>query len=429
MKVFGSIGLAGLIIGPLLVRAWAGVGNQGSLADLFSMDGRDIITAPEHLGITNGKLTIGTPGGQAGRLDGLWAPPFVGSDFTLRVEVFGKEIPTPIVQWWPFKIEQRGKVDGLQVSATTVLVPGQRAGLVAIALSNATLNTLEAPLAFKTHGTLDYREFWEFAQARSSALTKPNSENGTLTLAAGERSIVLQGAGDALTWDAGSGIGQQMLALPPGRAATVYLAFAVGPTAEATAACRAIAALPAKAMADADAAHGREVAELFQRIPRLSSDNKDLEKFYNRSLVHFLMNRWDVPEFVLHPHYSTGSIRGGCVTEYLWNYGEAWEMMPLYDPTAHREHLKQFLKCDMTAHFAFDPVDGKAHGPWYMVNQEKIIGLVYHYVRITGDTEFLEEVVEGKTVLEHVLKNAVVLDDASKPVGLIDYGPSNLNPA
>ena len=136
-----------------------------------------------------------------------------------------------------------------------------------------------------------------------------------------------------------------------------------------------------------------------------------MEKFYNRSLVHLILNRWDVPEFVLHPYYSTGSIRGGCVTDYLWNYGEAWELLPLYDPAAHREHIKQFLKCDMTAHFAFNPVDGEAHGPWYMVNQEKIIGLVYHHVKITGDTAFLDEVVAGKTVLEHVLKNAMVRDD------------------
>ena len=102
------------------------------------MDRRDMITAPEHLGIINGKLTIGTPGGQAAGIDGLWAPPFVSSDFTLRLEIFGKEIPTPIFKWWPFKLEQRGEVNGVAVSAATVLVPGRRAGLVAITLHNPT---------------------------------------------------------------------------------------------------------------------------------------------------------------------------------------------------------------------------------------------------------------------------------------------------
>jgi hypothetical protein len=424
MKVFILIGLFGLITSQFPSNAQPAVEAQASLADLFAMDRRDMITAPVHLGIINGKLTIGTPGGEAGCIDGLWAPPFVSSDFALRVEVFGKEVSTPVVKWWPYKIEQRGKMGGVEVSAATVLVPGKRGGLVAIALRNTTLNKLDAPLTFKASGTLDYRAVWGFAPPkRSSTVTKPVAEKGALTLTAGGRSIVLRDAGEALTWDAERRIATETLELPPGGTATVYLAFAMGPSAEAEAAGKALAAEPAEAIAGADAASTRQVAELFQRIPRLCSKNKEVEQFYERSLVHFIMNRWDVPEFALHPYYSTGSIRGGCVTEYLYNYGESWQMMPLYDPAAHREHIKQFLKCDMTAHYAFNPVDGRAHGPWYMVNQEKIIGLIYHHVRITGDTAFLNEVVDGQTVLEHVLKSALFGDDVSKPVKLIDYGP------
>jgi hypothetical protein len=424
MRIYAFLGLLCLmLIHPFI--APAAVETQTTLADLFSMEGRDMVIAPEHLGIMNGKLTVGTPGGHAGRVDGLWAPPFVSSDFVLRLEVLGREVPTPGFRWWPYKIEQRGQAEGIEVSAATVLALDKRGGLAAIALRNTTPKALQVPLVFKTRGTLDYRSAWEFAAAASSTATQPSAEKGTLTLAAGEQSIVVQGGGDGLTWDATSRSGTQTLALAAGRTAKVYLAFAIGPSAEAKASCRAIIAEPERAIAAATAGHARRIEDLFQRIPRLVSDNKAVEKLYNRSLVHAILNRWDVPEFVLHPYYSTGSIRGGCVTEYLWNYGESWELMPLYDPTAHREHIKQFLKCDMTAHFAFNPIDGKAHGPWYMVNQEKIIGLVYRHVKITGDTAFLQEVVEGKTVLEHVLKNAVVRDDTSKPVALIDYGPSN----
>ncbi len=59
-----------------------------------------------------------------------------------------------------------------------------------------------------------------------------------------------------------------------------------------------------------------------------------------------------------------------------------------------------------------------------MVNQEKLIGLVDQHVRITGETAFLAEVVNGQTVLEHVIQSAMWLDDRSRPVELIDYGPS-----
>ena len=37
---------------------------------------------------------------------------------------------------------------------------------------------------------------------------------------------------------------------------------------------------------------------------------------------------------MLHPYYSTGSIKGGCVANYLWNFGEAWEILPLFDASA-----------------------------------------------------------------------------------------------
>ena len=393
-------------------------------ADPFAMDGEAIITRPEHLGIINGKLTLGTPHGTLARIDGLWAPPYVSSDFVLKTSVLGKEVPTEDYRWQPYKITRKGKANGIDVSAATVLAAGKRGGLVAMTLKNTTANKREVPLRFDVAGTLDSCGFWEFSGARSSTATKADAAGPTLTLSAGKLAIVLEGS-ERLQWDATNRAGSETITLPAGASRTVYLSFAMGPVKEAAAECKAIATDPAQAVSDADAAYARRVAEVFNRLPRLTSDNKDLDAFYNRSLVHFVTNRWDVPEFVLRPYYSTGSIRGGCVCDYLWNYGEIWEIMPLFDSEAHREHIKQFLKCDMTRHFSFNPIDGKAFGPWYMVNQEKIIGMVYYYVKNTGDAAFLEEVVDGKTVLEHVLKNAVVLDDVSKPVELIDYGPSN----
>ncbi len=165
--------------------------------------------------------------------------------------------------------------------------------------------------------------------------------------------------------------------------------------------------------------------DVFDRLPTPESDNAQLVRWYNRSLVHFLMNRWDVPEFVLHPYYSTGSIKGGCLANYLWNFGEAWEIFPLFDVSAARSHIQQFLKCDLLNHFLFNPITGQADGVWYMINQEKIIGLTYHYVLLTGDKAFLDETVDGKTIRDHMIVQAMFGDQFGKPVTLIDYGPSN----
>jgi len=132
-----------------------------------------------------------------------------------------------------------------------------------------------------------------------------------------------------------------------------------------------------------------------------------------------------VPEFVANPYYSTGGMNGGCVCCYLWDFGEPWEMLPLYDPEALKAHVKQFLSLDITRHFAFVPTTGEAFGPWYPVNQEKIIFLVYYYVLFTGDTGFLREEVAGKTILQWVLFHATYRDHPQLPVSLIDYGKGN----
>jgi archaellum component FlaG (FlaF/FlaG flagellin family) len=41
-----------------------------------------------------------------------------------------------------------------------------------------------------------------------------------------------------------------------------------------------------------------------------------------------------------------------------------------------------------------------------MVNQEKIVGLIYYYVKNTGDTAFLQDMVGGKTILDHAIAHA-----------------------
>jgi hypothetical protein len=113
------------------------------------------------------------------------------------------------------------------------------------------------------------------------------------------------------------------------------------------------------------------------------------------------------------------------VCNYLWNFGETWEIIHLLDPAASREHIKHFLGLNLTKHYAFSPVTGKAFGRWYMINQEKIIGHVYYYVKLTGDVGFLSEKVHDRTIMDHMMEQALALDDISKPVQLIDYGSSN----
>ncbi len=394
-------------------------------ADRFALPGSDSIMSEAHLGIVQGKATVGIPFADAGAVDGLWAPPYVSSDFRISMRVANESVATREYVWWPFKVQRRGTVQGLGLNTVTVLAPGKRAGLLTVALENPADQARHVSLAFLLRGTLDRTETWEFGAPASRTPTVPAVDGATLLLEQGDLAIALEGGPGPMRWDAAARSGTMDVSLGPKGRTAVCLAWAIGPRAAATADCRALAADAQAAVRQATEAHRRAVVDLFDRLPTLESSCEALVRFYDRSLVHLLLNRWDVPEFVLRPYYGTGSVRGGCVCSYLWNFGEVWEVLPLFDAAGAREQIRHYFKTDLTAHFAFNPVTGRAFGPWYPVNQEKIIGLVYYYVKVTGDTGFLGQVTAGKTTLEHVIANANHGDDPARPVALIDYGPSN----
>lgn len=425
------VGLAGLA--GVAGRALAGDSAERTF-DPFLFEGTNNIVQEQHFGIVNGKLAAGIRYRNVLGIAGLWAPPFVSSDFTLDGTILGERVPTDRYTWHPFHVERTGTVRGLDVTSVTMLVPGHRAGLLEITLTNPDGAARTVPIEIAVNGSLDDAgpvdanggKGWSFATPASRTATVRQVQDGLLRMEQGRLAITLRACPD-ISWSAAPPFsrGTLSVSVPAQGRARVQVAFSIGPAGEATASSAAIAADPEQALRDSLAAYARRVDELFGRLPRLESSARALEHFYYRALVPLLMNRWDVPEFVLHPYYSTGSVNGGCVGNYLWDFGGNWEIFPLVDPEATRTHLKQFLAIDTTRHFAFDPTTGKAFGPWYPVNQEKIVGLIYYYVKVTGDSAFLGETFDGKTILEHAVANALYGDDLSRPVSLIDYGPSN----
>ncbi len=416
----------------ILLIVWGTDKPNCSADDPFAMDGARNIVQEEHFGIVNGKLTSGIRYQNVLGVAGLWAPPYVSSDFALDITALGERIPTERYVWHPYHVERAGTVQGIEAHSITMLVPGLRAGLLEISFKNPGLEARTIPLKISAKGTLDNagpadplgRTGWSFSTPVSRTPTTRSLSDGALLLEQGDLAIVLH-ASDAIAWSVGTQYGEGSVTVLPAGTVRLYIAFGIGPKAEAQAACKTLLADPEQALKDAHAAYANRVEDLFEKLPRLESNSPELEQFYYRSLVPLLMNRWDVPDFVLNPYYSTGSVNGGCVGNYLWDFGGNWELFPLVDPEATKTHIKQFLAIDTTKHFAFDPTTGVAFGPWYPVNQEKIVGLIYYYVKHTGDTDFLQDTVDGKTLLDHAVANAMYGDDINQPVGLIDYGPSN----
>jgi len=394
--------------------------------DAFKMRGDRIITEEEHFGIINGVLTAGINYRDVAGLSGLYAPPYASSDFLFEFRLFGERVLTRQYDWRPIEVHREGQLEGVAVSTSTLLVSGKRGALLSVTLRNTTAHRLHLPVQLGIMGSFENVKYWGFPRPDTTKnKTSIAVERHRITRQNAQGAVVVGSDLDNLTWEESSEWSSHWVTkveMQPGERRTHYVAFTLGPRKDSELLCDQL-------LKDPDVEIRRSVAdsiqrsqELFARLPVLEASNPLLSDYYTRSLQHLVLNRWTVPEFVLNPYYSTGSIKGGCVGCYLWDYASVPELMPLYDPAATRQHIKQFLNVDIAKHFLFNPVDGQGDGPTYLVNQEKIIGCIYYYVLHTGDVGFLEESLNGKSVLDWAVFHASHGDDLNKAVILSDYG-------
>ncbi len=397
--------------------------------DIFMADGDSMIIRPQHLGIVNGMASVGISHDYVGVIDGLWAQPYVSSDFFIEPRIFGERIKTEHYSWLPYQAKCYGKLKGIDVMSTTTLIYGMRAGVLTLNLKNTNNQKKEIPVQFIANdpftykSTLDYITDWGFTAPKSQSIATDIINNKGINRVQGEFAIAIGGDLDGLWWEEPTRRFHGIIRLDPGQEITTSLAFSIGKTDNAIHERDSILANPPEQVKKATGKYISKVENIFSRLPRFYSDNKDLEQIYNRSLSIFITNKAEVPDFVVNPHYGTGAVKGGCTCNYLWNFGQIREILPLLDPQADRAHILQYLRTDcVDKYYAFYPMTGKPFGAWYLVNHEKITGLTYDYVKLTGDTDFLNvRVKEGKTVLDLMIDCALFGDDITKPVALIDY--------
>lgn len=265
----------------------------------------------------------------------------------------------------------------------------------------------------------DNNIYWSSTGQLSSGFIKSGS---AIKIEQGIYSVIISTCKN-LTWDAIHNVFSGSLLLPSSGKANVNIGFSIGKTSEALALCNNIISNPELSFSESKKVYNQRINDLFHKLPQFESNNTSLTKFYYRSLTPLLINRWEVPEFKLNPYYSTGSINGGCLGNYLWNFGESMEILSLYDPEATKAHIKQFLETGVEKGFGFRPLYGQMleHNYFYPINQRKIIGLTYNYIKNTGDIAFLNETRGNSTILDEIISQALFLDDTTKPVSLVDY--------
>jgi hypothetical protein len=110
---------------------------EARLIDKFHIDQTNNIMRPENFGIANGKITTGIECNDLLSIKGIWAPPYVSSDFSFQATFNGKSAEKPQYLWRPFYIERSASLGtGLVAQTNTLLVPDGRAFILTLHLEN-----------------------------------------------------------------------------------------------------------------------------------------------------------------------------------------------------------------------------------------------------------------------------------------------------
>ena len=393
----------------------------------FALRSEDARIEPRDLGLVNGHVTFNGWVEDLGSVRQLYAPPYHCGSFRLDVTFGGAAVKPVRWTWRPECVVREGTAGVWRVTTRLYPLANARGGILAIEAENGGGTPAALNVDCRVGGTPGYRRKWVF--------DAPSGADGSFPDWRGEvRGYVLDSEGRParVTFGTSSGSGtwehsakMSLSAAAGGTAPTAYAVFSLAGPDEADATVRQALADPAGAVRAARAAWRGRVAELAARVPRFSSDNEALVRLYRRSLIHFPLTRWEVDEFVLKPFYVTGGLFGSCMCSYLWNLGGPYRMWAMVDPAVIREQLKAYLRLDLTRCYALNPCDGGPVGPYYPVNQEKMIFMIRAYVLGTGDVGFLRETVGGKSIVEHVVGMALFHDDLTKEAVLADYGKAN----
>jgi len=352
-------------------------------------------------------------------------------------------------EWRPDRVVRRATLPGLEIETTTVCVPGRTAVAIDIAVRNTgpadrTVRLALSAAARVTRST----EAWLDAESPSARNTARID---------GERLVF--GAADAAAWSVqgllggssapsgvaelpdqfdtgigGNGRGGELtvtLTLPAGGTARTGYVHAIGLTEQDAAdAYAAVASDVPSAVAAAEEFWNRQLraafdpddAEFSGSLPVLETASAPLRRLYWWAVLGVIWFRRDFEGNVLGRSYDTLMPNYWGTTTFIWDYSLSSVSHALLDPAEMRRQVRHWISLDIHSHFGTSSLTGGPVGRWYSVNDYAMTRLVHDYVRFTGDTAFLDELVGDDTIATSVRQWATAWKTLRRGTALADYG-------
>lgn len=100
--------------------------------------------------------------------------------------------------------------------------------------------------------------------------------------------------------------------------------------------------------------------------------------------------------------FLTAGPKWGASITFFWDAAEWSTLWAVVDPEMMREHISSWIFIDLNKYYGMDNFGGKGAGYRYAANYWALFQMIRDYITASGDYAFLEEVINGKTVLQHL---------------------------
>ncbi len=136
-------------------------------------------------------------------------------------------------------------------------------------------------------------------------------------------------------------------------------------------------------------------------FPILATDDSIARKvYYTGPLTMLYLTHTNLPQH--DKVFLTGGPRWGGSITFFWDITEWSTLWATVDPEMMKEHLSSWISIDPSKYYGQDNQGGKGVGNGYSANYWALFQMIRAYITVSGDGEFLDKVLQGKTVLEHL---------------------------
>jgi len=126
--------------------------------------------------------------------------------------------------------------------------------------------------------------------------------------------------------------------------------------------------------------------------------------YYTGPLTMLYLINTNLPEH--EKVFLTGGPRWGASITFFWDITLWSTLWAVVDPDMMKEHVSAWIKIDPSQYYGKDNFGGKGVGNGYSANYWALFQLIRSYITVTGDYEFLDEEIEGMSILDHLDKYA-----------------------